>query len=276
MMHAHLHSPPLIAFWACHLDFREEALHLVDDQDPNIEELGEDGNDDASTIATETASRKVDQTIPTSSVKSPVDGSGLRRRKNATPTSGSNHINRFSSAKKTPSSTGRFPSNRSPYRKPRTSERVFSQRKSLFDRALDRFSPPGFSQRNLSANTNNEGTDDSLATPSSNNKRSSTPSPSPYGQRRRWGNAYDVNKRSTPHLTSPPVVSLTKGGSARKRRQGSSNIFHWKVHGSGTRGDNSSARKKRLRDDEDVEAAKDSDDMFFASPGVPRGIGKSV
>jgi len=35
--------------------------------------------------------------------------------------------------------------------------------------------------------------------------------------RRRWGNAYDNNRLSTPNLTSPPIVSLKKGSSIKKR-----------------------------------------------------------
>ena len=259
------------AFWACHLDFREEALHLVEDEgSPHIEELdgGGDGQqDDASTIATETAAS---QTMPANSTpKSPTEGSGLRRRRK-TPTSGSN--NRMT--KKTPSSTGRFTPNRSPYRnRPRMSERVFCQRKSLFDRALDKFSPPGFSQRNLSSSATNKSNidladDDDLFSPASEKKLMS---PSPQ-RRRRWGNAYDSNKISSPHLTTPPIVSLRQqGSSVQKRRQGSSNIFTWKSNNPGS----GSARKKRLRDDDDRDANdKDSEDQFFSSPGIPRGIGK--
>ena len=257
------------AFWACHLDFREEALHLVDDQSPEIEEL--DG-DDASTIATEAASKsKLDQTIPIGTPKSPTDSSGLRRRR--TPTSASNN-NISRSAKKTPGSGRRF-SNRSPLRRPRTSERVFSQRKSLFDRAMNKFSPPGFSshQRNASsAHKISEDVGDSLISPSSGSVRSSTMSP--YGQRRRWGNAYDGNKLSSPHLTTPPITSLKQGGGSAHK---SGSIFQWRGKGSGTRGDgerHSSTRKKRYRDDEELDTAKDGEDMFFSSPGIPRGIGK--
>ncbi|KAL7538267.1 hypothetical protein ACHAXR_008426 [Thalassiosira sp. AJA248-18] len=280
------------AFWANHLDFREEALHLVDDQQgPEIEELDDDGQDDDSTIATATCEGAIPKkeskhhTIPASTPKTPINGSGLRRRKKTTPSSDSNHINsRFSAAKNTPASTGRHPSHRSPYRVPRTSERVFSQRKSLFERALDRFSPPGLSQRNLSSSNDDIREEDAFPTPSSGNKRPS------MAQRRRWGNTYDGSKLSTPNLTSPPIVSLKRGSSTQKRSR-SSNIFPWRVQGSGARGSRSdhgadkkadgerhSSTKKRNKrnrdDDEDLGLTRDCDDTFFASPGVPRGIGK--
>ena len=277
------------AFWAEHLDFRDEALHLVDDDEggPMIEELDENGqDDDDSTIATATCDGAAVQKkksehddVTTASPKTPLDGSGLRRRKKATPnTSSSNHLNRFSATKKTPSSsTDRHPSHRSPYRVPRTSERVFSQRKSLFERALDRFSPPGMSQRNLS---NNDECDEDGAPPtptSGGNKRSTM---SPYIPRRRWGNGSNL---ATPNLTSPPIVSLNNASPAHKVR--GSSIFQWRVQGSGTRGSDkkldsrqspAKVRSKRNRDDEGFDATKEGEDLFFASPGVPRGIAARV
>jgi len=272
------------AFWASHLDFREEALHLVDDQGLDVEELDDDGQDDDSTIATATcegavAKKKSDPTYTTESPKQSIGGSGLRRRK--TPTSDSKHLNRFSAVK---TSTGRR-SHRSPYRANRTSERVFSQRKSLFDRALDRFSPPGLSQRNLS--NNGESKEDAFPTPLRGNTRSTM---SPYVQRRRWGNTYDGTKLSTPNLTSPPIVSLKKGSTSTQKRRGS-NLFQWRGNGArGSRGDGDGddkkvdgehpssvkANNKRNREDEDFDASKDREDMFFASPGVPRGIAARV
>jgi len=256
------------AFWASHLDFREEALHLVDDQGAEIGDLEEE--DDDSTIATATCqgkkSKKDDLKVNTTPPKTPVNGLGLRRRK--TPTSDSKNINRFSATKNAPSSNGRHPSHRSPYRVPRTSERVFSQRKSLFERALDRFSPPGLSQRNFPSN-NEEIKDDSHPTLSGSKKRS-TMSPY-YVQRRRWGNTYDGTKKSTPNLTSPPIKSLKRGSSVLKRGRGS-NIFQWRMQGSGA----SKATNKRGRDDEEFDTTKDSEDQFFASPGIPRGIAARV
>ena len=258
------------AFWAMHLDFREEALHLVNDQGPDVNDVDVHDDDDDSTIATATCQGAKLQTSTTK--MTPHDGSGLRRRKNATPHLGSNSINKFSGTKKTPSSNGRYPSHRSPFRAPRTSERVFCQRKSVFERALDRFTPPGLSQRKLSI-TNDMKVDPS-PTPSSGNIKS----PSPAIQRRRWGNAYDLNKISTPNLTSPPIVSLKKlgkkGVNSQQRVQGSplTSVADRKVDGEG----HSSARAsvKRLRDDDIVDDVNDKDDKFFSSPGLPRGIGK--
>ena len=311
------------AFWATHLDFREEAMHLVDDEFEVLDDEDDDQGDDDSTIATATCegalssqqrkekeSEERQQSYSNHQMNNhgtpKTPNSGLRRRKNrATPTTSDSNNNRgissrFSSAKKsnrTPLSTGR--SNRSPFRAPRTSERVFSQRKSLFERALDRFSPPNLSSRNLSASLNESDEDqveDTFATPSSGGDNMK----SPYVQRRRWGNTYDGNKLSTPNLTSPPIVSLKKGSASAQKNKtrsgGGSNLFQWRVGGgssarhvssrgdfvgSGRRGENqgSSAKKKasgkRSReDDEDMTANKDGDDTFFASPGVPRGIGK--
>jgi hypothetical protein len=262
------------AFWAKHLDFREEALHLVTDQDPIVNDV--DVQDDDSTIATATCQgAKSQETFPalkTSTTTPPIDGSGLRRRKNATPSRGSNSINQFSGTKKTPSSTGGYPSHRSPFRAPRTSERVFCQRKSLFERALDRMTPPGLSQRKLSID--NEKKDNSYPAPSSDNIRP----PSPFIQRRRWGNAYDLNKISTPNLTSPPIVSLKngakKGLNSQQRVHGSplTGILEIKVDGEG----HSSVRAstKRFRDDDVNNEINDKEDKFFSSPGLPRGIGK--
>ena len=117
-----------------------------------------------------------------------------------------------------------------------------------------------------------------------NAKRSAA---SPYAPRRRWGNTYDGTKLSTPNLTSPPVVSLNKRGnnSGRnsKKRGGGSNVFPWKAHGSGaargSRGegsenDRAGRNNKRGREDGEFGDSRERDDTFFASPGVPRGIGE--
>lgn len=296
------------AFWAAHLDFREEALHLVDDQGPTVEELGEgEGEgpdpDDDSTIATrEGAPTKekeasADRAAPSADIPMRTPGSsGLRRRR--TPTNSdarprSNTPLRFSSAARaTPSSNSR-----SPYRAARqSSARVFSQRKSLFERALDRFSPTGPSQRDLSPNN---ARDDGRGggegargahTPSNGggNERSTAASPHlpSSAPRRRWGNAYDGNQLSTPNLTSPPIRSLKRGSSLRRKRGKGSNTFQWMAgHGGGkraSRGTESGGRRgrnsgaKRAREDEDADDGREGDgeDTFLASPGVPRGIGK--
>jgi hypothetical protein len=247
------------AFWAKHLDFREEMLNLVDD--PEIEELDRDGQDDDSTIATATChGGKHDHAMKSSATETPSDGSGLRRRKNATPSSGSkNNTNRLPSTNNTPSSTSRYQSHRSPYRAPPSAQRVFSQKKSLFERALERFSPPGLSQRSLLSSDKIK----EKASPSTNARSS------PSIQRRGWGN-----------FASPPIASM-RGSSAQKRRQVSN--AQWKVHDSSMRvakvdssdrkvsGERHSPLKdsnKRTRD------VSDEEDIFFPSPGIPRGVGE--
>lgn len=256
------------AFWASHLDFREEAIHLVNDEIPDVNNT--DGQDDDSTIATATCQGAKSQENPnalkTGTPTTPNDGSGLRRRKNATPRNGPNQTNQFSATNKTPSSTGRYSSLRSPFRAPRTSERVFCQRKSVFERALDRFSPPGLSQRKLSIS--NEMREAPYPTPSNYDKKS----PSPFIQRRRWGNVYDSNKISTPNLTSPPIVSLKKGGKKGTRKSPLAS-------GSKTKVDDEShssirASTKRTREDDFIDGMINMDDNFLPSPGLPRGIGK--
>ena len=250
------------AFWAKHLDFREETLHLVDEQDAIIDGAnGTSDDDDASTIATACHQDAVTSNTP---------NSGLRRRKNATPTASSTKLNRFSSSKAAPSPA----KSTSPFRRSGTGEKVFSQRKSLFERALHKLSPTGLSQRSL---TNDDGDPEAGPSPIGGSKRSSL---SPYVPRRRWGNAYDSNNGSTPHLTSPPIVSL-KSGNSGNRRMGSSSTFHWGARSSRASGlipssANKSESAKRVRDDEDLNLSKDEGDeeAFFSSPGVPRGIGE--
>ena len=252
------------AFWAEHLDFRDEMLHLVDDQDhPEIEELDRDGQDDDSTIATASCrgakSRENDHAVRSSATQTPCDGSGLRRRKNATPTPGPNNATRFSATNNTPSSTSRYQSHRSPHRAPRATERVFSQKKSLFERALDRFSPTGLSQRSLFSSDKIK--EKASPSPSINNRSS------PSIQRRGWGN-----------IASPPIASM-RGSSAQKRRH-ISNV-QWRVHNSVTRVSQIDSSGKRV-DGERRSSFKrprdvgdeDRGDMFFPSPGIPRGVGK--
>eukprot|EP00985_Skeletonema_marinoi_P019499 scaffold11205_cov191-Skeletonema_marinoi.AAC.1 len=269
------------AFWANHLDFREEALNLVDDSDPNNIDTSE--KDDDSTIATNTfhANQMDDRRnsdISAMERTPPTNGSGLRRRTNATPSTNDSKLKRFSSVKKlTPPSL-----RKSPFRV-RTGEtpgsRVFSQRKSIFER---RFSPTrtGSSRRMTRSSMMN---DDTSPAPSSDNKRTSA---SPYAPRRRWGNAYDNNKLSTPNLTSPPIVSLKKG-SAMKKRQGSS-VAPWRMQRSSTRlglrnnlaavsSSLMNSNKKRTREkEEDRTDDNDDQDDFFSSPGIPRGIAARV
>lgn len=314
------------AFWARHLDFREEALHFVEEEDGGLDELllngggGGDG-DDASTIATATCEGAIDVSRTTDkSPNTPIDSSGLRRRKTAATPSSDNKlysssktssINRFSTANNniSPVPSGRHPSHLSPYRV-RTGERLgnrtFNQRKSLFERALSTLSPPredGIpSRRNLMSSNKHDKSHDNendkaFPTPSSATKRSAM---SPYVPRRRWGNAYDTNKLSTPNLTSPPIVSLKKSKSAQKRL-GGSNMFPWKVPGSGATPHGGTRRRaltaddvdkklgcesgsvtksgKRSREIEDLDVSaleKDGEDVFFSSPGIPRGIGESM
>ena len=249
------------AFWAKHLDFREETLHLVDDQDAIVDGANDTSDDDDnSTIATACHKDAVTSNTP---------NSGLRRRKNATPTASSTKLNKFSSSKAASSHT----KNTSPFHPRRTGQKVFSQRKSLFERALHKLSPTGLSQRSL---TNEDGDPVAGPSPISGSKRSSL---SPYVPRRRWGNAYDSNNGSTPHLTSPPIVSL-KSGNSGNRRMGSS-TFQWGARSSRTSGLISSSANKgeianRVRDDKDFDLSKDEGDEedFFSSPGVPRGIGE--
>lgn len=266
------------AFWANHLDFREEALHLVDDLYPNNDDSEKD---DESTIATKTfPANQEDYYSDNSAIETtpPTDGSGLRRRRHATPSTNDSRLKRFSSVKKlTPPSL-----RKSPFRV-RTGEksgsRVFSQRKSIFER---RFSPTrtGSSKRMTRSNIKN---DDGSITPPSDSKRTSA---SPYAPRRRWGNAYDNNNLSTPNLTSPPIVSLKKGSSIKKRQ--GSNVAPWRMQRSSTRRglrNNISAvssslmnsNKKRVREkEEEVADNDDEQDDFFSSPGIPRGIAARV
>jgi hypothetical protein len=234
------------AFWAKHLDFREEALHLVDESDQNNGDCEKDGD---STIATK---------VPT-------------------PSTSDSKLKRLSSVKKfTPPSL-----RKSPFRV-RTGEatgsRVFNQRKSIFDR---RFSPSRTGSSTRMARSNIMNNDDASLTPSSDNKLTSA---SPYAPRRRWGNAYDSNNLSTPNLTSPPIASLKKGSSMMKRQ--GSNVAQWRMKRSSTRRglrSNISAvgsslmnsNKKRRREKEEVTDNDDQDD-FFCSPGIPRGIAARV
>ena len=304
------------AFWACHLDFREEALHFVDDHGLDLEVDGEEHEDD-STIATATCQRaskqEISRNIIPTTPKTPLDGSGLRRRKKATPSwekhissTKSANLNRISAAKA--ASPGiRHPSHPSPYHirtAERLGNRVFQQRKSLFERALDKLSPtrPGEdgnfnripSQRNITKYDEKmlSSDKDNHDIPTSSNATNRSTTLSPYVPRRRWGNVYDNNKQSSPNLFSPPIVSLKKGSSTKNRVR--SNTFPWKVPGSGSRygkladdvekkaecDGNRSADKtsnKRSRENEDFDATNndnDGEDLFFASPGIPRGIGK--
>jgi hypothetical protein len=125
--------------------------------------------------------------------------------------------------------------------------------------------------------------DNTSPTPSSDKKLTSA---SPYGPRRRWGNAYDNNKLSTPNLTSPPIASLKKG-SSMKKKQGS-NVAPWRMQRSSARRGlrnnltavssslmNSNKKRAREREEEMTDENDDQDD-FFSSPGIPRGIAARV
>lgn len=273
------------AFWANHLDFREEALNLVDDLDPNNNDENE--KDDESTIATNTFhANQVDDHRSNGDISAmertpPPSGSGLRRRANATPSTNDSKLRRFSLGQKlTPPSLRKSPFRVRTGEKP--GSRVFNQRKSIFER---RFSPTrtGSSRRMTRSNMMN---DTASPAPSSDNKRALE---SPYAPRRRWGNAYDNNNLSTPNLTSPPIVSLKKG-SAMKKRQGSS-VAPWRMQRQrsstrrGLRNNLSSAvssslmnsNKKRGREEEEQRTNdNDEQDDFFSSPGIPRGIAARV
>ena len=251
------------AFWARHLDFREEMLNLIDD--PEADELDRDGHDDDddSTIATAAChGGRHDHAVKSSgaATQTPSGGSGLRRRKNATPSSGSrnnnnsSNNNRVQSANNTPSSTSRYQSRRSPYRAPPPAQRVFSQKKSLFERALERFSPPGLSQRSLLSSDKVK----EKASPSTNARSS------PSIQRRGWGN-----------FASPPIAASTRGSSAQKRRQ--VNSAQWRARDGSMRVAKVDSERhspirpssnKRTRD------VNDEEDIFFPSPGIPRGVGE--
>ena len=245
-------------YWAYHLDFREEALHFVDDPGLDLD-VDDVEPDDDSTIATnkEATNENTPVSIAKNTPHTPIDRSGLRRRKKTTPSSDNIHYSTNSNAKRSTlhSPSFRHPSHTSPYRIRTTekmSSRVFQQRKSLFERAIDQFSPTRNVEESATKSTHNitkidesmtsDNEDSVFPTPSSDTKKSST---SPHIPRRRWGNSYyDKNRLlSTPNIMSPPVVSLKKGNSIRKngkssqkKRHGGSALFQnltpgaWKEH----------------------------------------------
>ena len=235
-------------------------MHLIDEQDALISSGNVEREDDSSTIASNPG-RGLQDTTP---------NSGLRRRKNATPLTTNQTVNMFSSPKPISSAAGRYSSRRSPHHSA-IGEKVFSQRKSLFERALHKLSPTGLSQRSVSDEEYTDKEGGCSPVPLSDSKKSTKRDTlSPYLQRRRWGNAYDKRKGSTPNLTSPPITSLKSGYSGNKMRK---STFQWGARCSRANGFLNSERGKRGREDDDFDASCDRE-MFFSSPGVPRGIGK--
>jgi hypothetical protein len=258
------------AFWARYLDFRDEALCYAYEQDVVV---------DDSTIATKEEGN-VSQNQDGELLYTPKNSSGLRRRRTAASNTDENNLQ---SSKGTPQHTPLFSSinsTLSPLPRPSmmksSQKRTTLHQKSLFERAVDKFSPrfsiggsPKPSSRHMTPMRD---------TPENNRDVYST-----TGKlRRRWGNQdYDGHNvlSSTPNLTSPPIVSLKSRrlGSARKPWKG--------VSSSGKRASRKarslfeSAEKlgKRGRETmlEGVVSVDETDeDNFFASPGIPRGVGE--
>lgn len=286
-----LSSNDAYAFWARYLDFRDEALCYCYPE--NDDEQNDNDADDCSTIATN-QEVAVNPDNERSATHTPPNSSGLRRRRaNHAPHSSSNNsCNILSSSKLTTPSQNHTPfSSLSP--NPTASmirssqKRTTFHQKSLFERAVDRFSPTRFSIGTPRGTSRRNIT--SAATAGTTTPQRETPERkdvySTGGRlRRRWGNQdYDTNKLSTPNLTSPPILSL------KSRRIGSTARKNWKVSSSGKktsslrtkRGLFESAERlgKRLREtmvDGSGGAGsmnENEEDNFFASPGIPRGVG---
>jgi hypothetical protein len=267
------------AFWAQYLDFRDEALCCYE----------EDGSTIASMMEEQTNDK--DETLFT-----PANNSGLRRRKNAA----SVNSDTLQSSTYTPQPTPFSNNLVSPPNKPSnmmiksSQKRTLHHQKSLFERAVDKFSPRfslGSPKSNVQYNHSSSKTpskDDSNNNNTPDNRRDVY---STTGKlRRRWGNQeyHDTNLLSSiPNLTSPPIVSL-KG-----RRMGNNSTAlrkTWKV-GSGNKR-TSSLRKNRSLLFESAEKSgkrgretlgdgvgatsldEGEEDNFFASPGIPRGVGE--
>jgi hypothetical protein len=262
------------AFWARYLDFREEALCC-----------GYEEEDETSTIATKEKSweaTKEDSLTPLST--------GLRRRRTGNKSANGNVFPSSKIASTPSQQTPLFSSmnnnNNTKSPVPRSTMIRSSQKrtfqKSLFERAVDRFSPTRFST----------GSPKSLSNSAANTPVRNTPETrgkdvySTGGKlRRRWGNQdYDTNLLSTPNLTSPPIVSL------KSRRLGSTVRGKWNKGASGGGKRTSSLRKKSLfesaercgkRGREPLGVVRSVDEMteedqFFASPGIPRGVGEMM
>eukprot|EP00804_Cyclotella_cryptica_P011221 CCRYP_007732-RA/>CCRYP_007732-RA protein AED:0.04 eAED:0.04 QI:151/1/1/1/1/1/8/72/1904 len=288
-----LSSNDAYAFWARYLDFRDEALCYCY---PENDDEG-DGNDadDCSTIATNQHVTMNPSDNEKNDPYTPLDSSGLRRRRtnHAPHSSCNNSENALSSSKMTTPSQHHTPfSSLSPNPKQsmiRSSQkRTTFHQKSLFERAVDRFSPTRFSIGTPQGTSRHNIT--SAATSGTSTPQRETPERkdvySTGGKlRRRWGNQdYDTNKLSTPNLTSPPIVSL------KSRRMGSTARKNWKVSSSGKktlslrtkRGLLESAERlgKRVREtmmDGGVGSTDENEeDNFFSSPGIPRGVAARV
>ena len=276
------------AFWARYLDFRDEALCNCYDHSSLLD-------DDASSIVTDQEIGLGDE----DKVYTPLSSSGLRRRRNNNTVSPSSNINNNTNlpSKTTTTTAHHTPlfssmsSAISPGPRPsmlRSSQkRTAFQQKSLFERAVDKFSPTRFSigdspkslSRQELTSSNNITTTPLLDTP----ERRDTAYSTGGKLRRRWGNQdCNNNIHSTPNLTSPPIVSL------KARRLGSATRKTWKgVSSSGKCV--SSLRKnrslfvsservgKRGREtmlDAVPSTDENEEDNFFASPGIPRGVGE--
>jgi hypothetical protein len=279
------------AFWARYLDFRDEALCYCYPENDD-EENGNDA-DDCSTIATNQEVAVNPTHNDSNAIHTPLNSSGLRRRRtNHAPHSSSNNsYNVLSSSKMTTPSQNHTPftslspnPNASMIRS--SQKRTTFHQKSLFERAVDRFSPTRFSIGTPRGTSRRNIT--SAATAGTTTPQRETPDRkdvySTGGKlRRRWGNQdYDTNKLSTPNLTSPPILSL------KSRRIGSTARKNWKVSSSGKK--TSSLRTKRGLFESAERLGKwlretmvdgggggstneNEEDNFFASPGIPRGVG---
>lgn len=274
------------AFWARYLDFRDEALcYCYNDEEA----------DDGSTIATNQENNSMQNN---NEVCTPSNSSGLRRRRtnnNATANSKLDSKHK-SSSKKTSTPSQQTPlfsassNGISPVPKPSmmisAQKRTTFHQKSLFERAVDKFSPTRFSiggnsKRDITTSNSENNTPIRGDTP----ERKDAAYYSTGGKlRRRWGNQdYDSNILSTPNLTSPPIRSLKSGrlgSTARRARKGV--LSSGKTRTSSLRKTRSlfeSAEKSGKRGREtmlDAVASMDETDGddFFASPGIPRGVGE--
>ena len=279
------------AFWARYLDFRMEALGYEDDDD-----AADNIDNEESTIASLERDEWNTTTTPNNYNAS---NSGLRqRRRNVSSEKKTSSI--IQGASSTPLLTPSFSHSASPVPRPSRSTKLSSQKrfqKSLFERAVDKFSPPRFS---LGGSNNSP-------KPSFN-----TPLKSPEGKeaacystgnklRRRWGNHHDGGEGSIHNLnfTSPPMMiprslkRTTRGGggggtgilSARKTntwrshsgtkgRRGTTMTVRSSLFESG--GDRGSSKRGRemMLEGGGGGVGENEEDSFFASPGIPRGVGE--
>ena len=249
------------AFWARYLDFREEALGCVEDP----------GGEDESTIAS-LEREEWNTTTPNAS-------SGLRRRRTnaSSEKKTSSSILQAASTPLTPYSNNASPAIPRSRKQQLSSQKRYHQ-KSLFERAVDKFSPPRFS---LGGSPK----------PSCANTPSRSPDREPYStgggkMRRRWGNHQEQGEVN---LTSPPIRSF------KSRARGGASLSARKTWTSCTSGKKSVRRgtaaaaaavrsslfesggergSKRGRETMLDGGVGEEEDSFFASPGIPRGVGE--